>query len=75
MAIELCFWGSLDIQQTLPFGTPGDVKKEVMIRLKTIGRDGGLLIGPTHNLQLDTPLENFWAMVETIRQTPYQSIL
>jgi uroporphyrinogen decarboxylase len=72
---RLCFWGSLDIQHTIPFGTPGDVKKEVMIRLKTIGRDGGLLIGPTHNLQLDTPLENFWAMVETIRQTPYQSIL
>jgi uroporphyrinogen-III decarboxylase len=71
---RLCFWGSLDIQQTIPFGTPGDVKKEVMTRLKTIGRGGGLLIGPTHNLQLDTPLENFWAMVDTIRQTPYHSI-
>jgi uroporphyrinogen decarboxylase len=71
---RLCFWGSLDIQQTIPFGTPGDVKKEVMIRLKTLGRGGGLLIGPTHNLQLDTPLENFWAMVETIRQSPYQTI-
>jgi uroporphyrinogen decarboxylase len=68
---RLCFWGSLDIQQTIPFGTTGDVKKEVMTRLKTIGRGGGLLIGPTHNLQLDTPLENLWAMVETIRQTHY----
>jgi uroporphyrinogen decarboxylase len=71
---NLCFWGSLDIQQTLPFGTPEQVKAEVISRLKTIGRDGGLLIGPTHNVQLDTPLENFWAMVETIRQTPYQAI-
>jgi len=70
----LCFWGSLDIQQTLPFGTPGQVKAEVITRLKTIGRGGGLLIGPTHNLQLDTPLENFWAMVETICQTPYQTL-
>ena len=51
------------------------VKEEVLTRLKTIGRGGGLLIGPTHNLQLDTPLENFWAMVETIRQTPYQSLV
>jgi uroporphyrinogen-III decarboxylase len=50
------------------------VKNEVITRLKTIGRGGGLLIGPTHNLQLDTPLENFWAMVDTIRQTPYQAI-
>jgi uroporphyrinogen decarboxylase len=72
---NLCFWGSIDIQQTLPFGTPDQVKAEVITRLKTIGRDGGLLIGPTHNLQLDTPLENFWAMVETICQTPYQAIL
>jgi len=71
---KLCFWGSLDIQQTIPFGTPEDVKAEVITRLKTLGRGGGLLIGPTHNLQLDTPLENFWAMVETIRQTTYQSI-
>jgi uroporphyrinogen decarboxylase len=71
---NLCFWGSLDIQQTIPFGTPDDVKAEVVTRLKTLGRGGGLLIGPTHNLQLDTPLENFWAMAETIQQTSYQSI-
>lgn len=68
---QLCFWGSMDIQETLPFGTPGDVAKEVVDRLKTIGRDGGLILGPTHNLQLDTPLENFWVMVDTIRHTPY----
>jgi uroporphyrinogen decarboxylase len=72
---RLCFWGSIDIQQTMPFGTPLDVKKEVITRLKTIGRCGGLLIGPTHNLQLDTPLENFWALVNTIQQTPYNSLL
>jgi hypothetical protein len=71
---DLCFWGSLDIQQTLPFGTPQHVKAEVITRLKTIGRGGGLLIGPTHNLQLDTPLENFWSMLETIRQTPYKML-
>lgn len=69
---NLCFWGSLDIQQTLPFGTPAQVKQEVISRLKTIGMQGGLLIGPTHNIQLDTPLENFWSMIETIRNTPYK---
>jgi uroporphyrinogen-III decarboxylase len=68
---QLCFWGSIDLQQTLPFGTPDEVKNEVITRLKTIGKSGGLIIGPTHNLQLDTPLENFWAMVDTIRQTSY----
>ena len=66
---RLCFWGSLDIQKTIPSGTPEDVRCEVLNRLETIGQNGGLIIGPTHNLQLDTPLENFWAMVDTIRQT------
>jgi uroporphyrinogen decarboxylase len=70
----LCFWGSLDIQKTIPFGTPDDVRDEVLLRLKTVGRGGGLLIGPTHNLQLDTPLENFWAMIDAIRQTPCTSL-
>lgn len=71
---RLCFWGSIDIQHTMPFGTPEDVKNEVLERLKTIGKDGGLIIGPTHNLQLDTPLENFWALVRTIQQATYHSI-
>ncbi len=71
---RMCFWGSMDIQQTLPFGTPEDVRNEVLLRLKTIGHDGGLIIGPTHNLQLDTPLENFWSMIDTIRQTSYDSL-
>jgi uroporphyrinogen decarboxylase len=68
---KLCFWGSIDIQHTLPFGTPDDVRQEVVTRLETLGRDGGLILGPTHHVQLDTPMENFWAMVHTITGTPY----
>ena len=65
---QLCFWGSIDEQHTLPFGSPQDVSNEVRTRLQTIGREGGLIIGPTHHVQLDTPLENFFAMVDTIRE-------
>ena len=71
---ELCFWGSVDEQYTLPFGTPAEVEKEVITRLKTLGKNGGLIIGPVHNVQPDTPLENFWAMVSTIRSMPYSSL-
>jgi len=71
---QLCFWGSLDEQQTLPFGTPAEVEQEVLTRLKTVGRGGGLILGPTHHVQLDTPLENFWAMVHTITRTRYRSL-
>jgi uroporphyrinogen decarboxylase len=71
---RLCFWGSIDEQYTLPFGTPESVKAEVLTRLRTIGRNGGLIIGPTHHVQLDTPMENFWAMVNTITQTMYSDL-
>ncbi len=71
---RLCFWGSVDLQHTLPYGTPSEVEAEIIVRLKTIGNHGGLIIGPTHNIQLDTPLENFWAMVNTIAKTEYASL-
>ena len=70
---KLCFWGSIDEQYTLPFATPAEVEREVRTRLETIGRRGGLILGPTHHVQLDTPLENFWAMVNGIRTTTYRS--
>ncbi|UCB47262.1 MAG: hypothetical protein JSV25_07585 [Spirochaetota bacterium] len=71
---NLCFWGSIDEQRTLPFGTPGEIKKEALERLTTLGKGGGLIIGPTHHIQLDTPLENFWSMVDTIKNTGYQNL-
>lgn len=66
---KLAFWGSIDEQWTLPFGTPEDVRREVETRLRTLGRGGGLVIGPTHHVQLDTPLENFHAMIDAVRTT------
>jgi uroporphyrinogen decarboxylase len=69
---RLCFWGSIDEQGTLPFGTAADVRREVITRLATIGRRGGLIIGPTHHVQLDTPVENVQALVDTVRSTPYR---
>ena len=71
---QLCFWGSIDEQYTLPFGTPSDVQREILERLRTIGEDGGLILAPTHHVQLDTPLENFWAMQKTIAETTYRSL-
>jgi uroporphyrinogen decarboxylase len=68
---KLSFWGSIDEQFTLPFGTPENVKNEVITRLNTIGKSGGLILGPTHHVQLDTPMENFWAMVNTVHSENY----
>ncbi|MEN3186117.1 MAG: uroporphyrinogen decarboxylase family protein [Atribacterota bacterium] len=63
----LSFWGSIDEQRTLPFGTPEEVKQEVQRRIVTLGKGGGFIIAPTHHVQLDTPLENFFAFLETAK--------
>ncbi len=67
---NLCYWGTIDEQKTLPFGTPEDVAAEVRLRLDTVGGEGGLIIGPTHHVQLDTPMENFRAMVDAVKAGP-----
>ena len=71
---QLSFWGTIDEQHTLPFGSPADVEREVVDRLKTVGQRGGLILAPTHHVQLDTPMENFWAMVNTIQRTAYPAL-
>lgn len=71
---KLCFWGSIDEQYTLPFGSPDEIRREVKERLKTIGKNGGLILSPTHHVQLDTPMENFLAMQRTITETSYLEI-
>jgi uroporphyrinogen decarboxylase len=71
---KLCLWGTIDEQNTLPFTDPETVRNEVSERIRTIGKDGGLILSPTHNIQLDTPIENFLAMIEAIRQ-PYGTYL
>ena len=63
---HLCFWGSVDTRYTLPFGRPDAVRREVLDRIATLGAGGGLILAPTHHVQLDTPLENFCAMVEAV---------
>lgn len=67
---RLCFWGSVDEQYTLPFGTAGKVRDEVTERINTLGKGGGLIIAPTHHVQLDTPMENYQAFITTVKETP-----
>jgi uroporphyrinogen decarboxylase len=58
---HLTLWGTVDIQEVLPFGTEADVANEVRLRIQTAGRGGGLIIAPAHNIQPDTPIENILA--------------
>ncbi|MFH1824076.1 MAG: uroporphyrinogen decarboxylase family protein [Candidatus Firestonebacteria bacterium] len=61
---KLVFHGAIDEQEVLPFGTPEDVKKEVKYKIETLGKKGGYILAPSHNIQDDTPPENIVAMLE-----------
>ncbi len=64
---RLCFEGGVSVQRTLPFGTAEDVRREVTSLLTTLGRDGGYIVGPSHEVPAGTPPENILAMFETAR--------
>lgn len=65
---RLSFFGTISVQRTMPFGSPDEVRAEVALRMRTIGRGGGLLLAPAHVLQPDTPWENITAFFEAVRE-------
>ena len=64
---DICFHGSIDIQKILPFGTPDEIKRTVNSHIKTLGEGGGFILAPSHNLQMDIPIDNIIAMYEAER--------
>jgi uroporphyrinogen decarboxylase len=65
---RLSFHGAIDIQHTLPHGTPEEVQAEVQTRCQVLGRSGGYICTSAHYLQADTPLENIVAMYTAPRE-------
>ena len=64
---QLVFWGGgVDTQHTLPFGTPEQVRAEVLSRCEIFSRDGGFVFNTIHNVQANTPVENVVAMIDAL---------
>lgn len=60
---RLTFHGGLSTQQTLPYGTPDDVRAETR-RLLELGSEGGYILSPAHAVEGDVPLANMLAFIE-----------
>lgn len=65
---KLSFWGAIDTQHVLPRGTPEDVREEVKLRIRQLGRSGGYIAASVHNLNPDVPPQNIIAMSEAVRE-------
>ena len=68
---DIVFYGGIDEQNTLPFGTAQDVRDEVRYRMETLGKYGGYIVAPSHGFQPDTPTENVLAMYEAVTGKKY----
>ncbi len=64
---DLTFWGGVSTQRTLPHGTPGDVRAEIRDRIRVLGKGGGYILAPSHELQADVPLANMLAFLDEAR--------
>jgi len=63
---KLSFWGGINVQSTIPFGSAVDVVNEVRDRMQVYGENGGFIISCSHNVQpnprsLDNTLIYYWA--------------
>ncbi len=67
--VQVTFWGGgVDTQKVLPFGTPDEVKKQVLDQCEILSQGGGFVFNTVHNIQANVPLENIIAMLDAIKQ-------
>jgi uroporphyrinogen decarboxylase len=66
---RLIFHGGLSTQKTLPYRTVDDVRAETH-RLLEMGREGGYIFAPAHDVEGDVALENMLAYIELIQGQP-----
>jgi uroporphyrinogen decarboxylase len=66
---RLAFYGGMSTQRTLPYGSAQDVRDETE-RLLALGREGGYVFSPAHDVEGDVPVENMLAFLEIIQKQP-----
>ena len=65
---DLVLFGGIDLQNLLPYNTPEKIKNEVKKMIGILGKDGGYILAPAHNIQPDTPVENILAIFEAVKE-------
>ncbi len=65
---RLSFHGAIDVQQMLPNATTEELEQEIACRIDDLGRNGGYILAPCHNIGHDIPPENVVTLFEKARQ-------
>ncbi|MGA2351220.1 MAG: uroporphyrinogen decarboxylase family protein [Terracidiphilus sp.] len=66
---QIVFWGGgVDTQRILPFGTPAEVRDQVLRRCEIFAPGGGFVFNSIHNVQAATPVANLIAMIDAVHE-------
>jgi uroporphyrinogen decarboxylase len=65
---RLSFHGAVDVQQMLPNATTQELEDEIARRVYDLGRRGGYVLAPCHNIGHDIPPENVVTLFEKARE-------
>jgi uroporphyrinogen decarboxylase len=61
---RVTFDGCMGTQSTMPWGSPQEVRARVKFLIESFGRQGGLILSPTHVLEPEVPLANIDAFFQ-----------
>lgn len=69
---SLTIYGGISTQGVFAHGTPKEVYDTTVRTIEVLGKDGGYIVAPTHQLMHDTPVENVLAFLDAVHGRPLQ---
>ncbi len=63
---RIALHGAVDVQGWLQRATAAEIEREVDRLMDEVGRGGGYVLAPCHQIQPDTPLENVLALYRAV---------
>ena len=64
---RIAVWGNIDLATVLTRGTPDEVREDVRRHIQRLGPGGRYILGSSHEITPDVPVENFRALVDAAR--------
>jgi len=61
---KLAFYGALGVQNLVNFGTPDQIREEIRMLRRELGKNGGFILAPAKQLNRSVPIENLVAIYE-----------
>lgn len=62
------FWGAIDQQNLLPNGSDGELEKDIIEKIDTLGKGGGYMIAPAHIIQNDVSPQRVLKFIELCKK-------